>query len=351
MDFSLSPDQILFRDSIDRFFTETFAGEAGRDAAADWNSLAEMGLTAAPFPESLGGTGANAIDLMFVANGIGRTLAKTPFISGVVLAGSLLRDCAAAPAARALIEALASGSTRLAFAQMHSGSVTRAGSGVTISGEAHIVLGGATADMFVVASPDRDLLIIVDGGGPGLRRLPFGTLDNRDAADLVFENVAAAAEAIPVRGAEARRIIESALRAARAAWCAEACGAMRAALDLTLEYARTRKQFGRPIGSFQALQHRFVDMRIAVDLSDTLTRVATMAVDEASPQEAERLVAAAAVQVAAASRLIAEEAIQIHGGMGMTDECSAGKYAKRLMALTCLLGSEDEALERFLQSA
>jgi alkylation response protein AidB-like acyl-CoA dehydrogenase len=351
MDFSLSSDQILFRDSIDRFFTDTFAADEGRDKAADWQALVDMGLTAAPFPESLGGTGANAIDLMFVANGIGRTLATVSFVSSVVLAGNILRDCASAPRARALIEALASGQARVAFARLESGAIRQSGSGWIVSGEARIVLDGADAQTLIVASPSADTLAIIDGKAAGLRRQKFSTLDHRDAADLVFADAAVAADSILVQGTEATTITDSAIRAARAAWCAEACGAMRAALELTLEYARTRKQFGRPIGSFQALQHRLVDIRMASDLADTMTRVATMAVDEASGPEAERLIAAASAQVASASRLVAEEAIQMHGGMGMTDECRAGKFAKRLMALTCLLGSEDEAVERFLGSA
>jgi pimeloyl-CoA dehydrogenase len=348
MDFSLSPDQILFRDSVDRFFNETFTTEDGRDKAVDWQALVDMGLTAAPFPDSLGGTGANTIDLMFVANGIGRILTTAPFLPCVVMAGHILRDCANVPGIQPLIEALTNGTRKIAFAELSSGSITQTGTSSIVSGEARLVLEGS-ADVLILASANHDKLVIIEGKAKGVTCSPFTTLDKREAADLIFSNVTV--NSIIAEGHQAQQMIARAQRTMKALLCAEACGAMQATLELTLDYVRTRKQFGRPIGSFQALQHRLVDMRIAYDLADTQTRVAIMAVEEADSPTIVRLSAAAHAQVVKAARLIAEEAIQMHGGMGMTEECRAGKFAKRLITLSILLGSEDSAIENFLLSA
>ncbi len=367
MDFDLSDDQRLLRDSVGRLIADRYGFEARRKHLAEpdgwsrtvWAQYAELGLLGVAFPETLGGYGGGPVETMIVMEAFGRGLILEPYLATVVLGGGLLRRLGSADQQAALLPRIADGSLLLAFAHLErqsrwnladvAATARAVGGGWVVSGTKSVVLHGDVAQHLLVSArvsggrTDRDGvgLFLVDAAGSGVSRRGYPTQDGLRAAEILLDG--AAGEPVGTPGA-ALAGMEAAVDAAIAALCAEAVGAMSALQELTLEYLKTRKQFGRPIGSFQALQHRAVDMLTAVEQARGMALYATMMAEEADPRERRRAITAAKAQIGRAARAVGQEAIQLHGGIGMTMEYAGGHYFKRLTMIDQMFGDADRHL-------
>jgi pimeloyl-CoA dehydrogenase len=370
MDFSLNDDHIALRDAVQRFCDGEYPAhergnlETPELAATRWSGMAELGLLGLPFDPELGGSGQSAIELMLVAQELGRSLGGDGWLSSVVLAGQLLAEAGTPAQCSRWLPALASGDLRLslAFAEAESryelarvATTARTVDGACrINGRKTLVLDGERADVFLVAArsagavSDKHGLTIfaVDAKQRGVRVHPFTTLDGRRAAHVDFDDVQVAADAIVGVPGVALPLLEAAVDRAAALLCAEAAGAMEALLDLTAEHLKTRKQFGAPLAKFQVLQHRVADMLIALEQVKSMACAAAMAVDAGEPEQRRRIVSAAKALAGQLGRQVGLAAIQLHGAMGMTDECRAGHYAKRLLVINQLFGDAAHHLQR-----
>lgn len=365
MDFDLTDEQRLLKESVDRLILDQYQfqqrkqymAEPAGYSAAMWARFAEQGLLGLPFAEAQGGFGGGAVETMIVMEAFGRGLVVEPYFATVILGGGLLRRAADAALLAAMVPDITAGKLKLAFAHVerHSrydlANVTttaqRDGSGYLLNGAKSVVLHGDAADRILLTARvaggqfERDGigLFLVDAAAPGLTRRGYPTQDGLRAAELTLDKVHATAlseDALP--------LIEHAVDEAIAALCAEAVGTMQAMQDLTLEYLKTRKQFGRPIGSFQVLQHRSVDMLVALEQARSMAMFAAVMAAEENPVERRRAIAAAKSQIGRSGRHIGQEAIQLHGGIGMTMEYSVGHYFKRMTTIDQLYGDADQHL-------
>ena len=362
MDFILSQDQAALRSSIERFCADL---KPEQGLAARWAQFAEMGLLGLAFGEDHGGIGGGGVELGLVAEQIGRHLLKLPYVPAVVVAGSLLASLADAERADALLPAVAEGRLVVIPAFYEPGArydliapattAVAVEGGYRLDGRKAVVIGGGLADLLLVSARieggEGVALFLVQADAPGVTRRLVQSLDGPDCAEVRFEAVALPGAARLGGAGQALGAIRAAVERGEAALVAEAVGAMGALFEQTAEYLRTRKQFGQPIGKFQALQHRLVDMKIALELTRSLASAAAMAVDDAEPAERARIVAAARVQAANAGRMIGQQAIQMHGAMGMTDELAIGHYVKRLMVLSAQAGDAAANLSRFMAAS
>jgi pimeloyl-CoA dehydrogenase small subunit len=375
MDFDLSDEQRMLQDSVQRLLAEQCSFEqrhavlAQPDAgAALWGQFAELGLLGLPFAEADGGFGGGPVDTLIVMQALGRALAPVPYLATVVLCGALLRT-AASPAQRAaLVPAIAAGELKLAFAHSESQArydladvrtaARREGDGWVIEGEKRFVLAGDSADQFIVSArvaPAGDghdglALFLVDASHPGLSRRGYTTQDRSRCADLRLDSVRIGDNALIGEPGTALPAIEQAVDAAIAALCAEAVGAMSYAQELTVDYLKVRKQFGVAIGSFQALQHRAVDMLVATEQAHSMALYATMMCTEANAAERRRAISAAKVQVNNSARFVGQEAVQLHGGIGMTEECQVGHYLRRLSMIEMMFGDTAHHVRRLARA-
>jgi pimeloyl-CoA dehydrogenase small subunit len=368
MDFDLSDDQRLLKDSVDRLVADQYSFEQRKKYAAEpagysaamWAQITELGLLGLPFEESLGGFGGGAVETAIVMDAFGRGLVLEPFFATVILGGGLLRRAAPAAVLGALAPKVAAGKLTLAFAHVerHSrynladvGTTARKdGGGYIIDGAKSVVIHGDSADRVFVtarlAGERRDRngigLFLIDPATPGVIRRGYPTQDSQRAAEITFAD--ARVTAADLLHDNALPLIEHVIHEAIAALCAEAVGAMQAMQDLTLEYLKTRKQFGRPIGSFQVLQHRSVDMLVAVEQARSMAMFAAVMAAEDNPIERRKAISAAKVQIGRSSRHVGQEAIQLHGGIGMTNEYAVGHYFKRVTMIDQLYGDADTHL-------
>lgn len=373
MDFSLSEEQTQLRDAVRRFCDHEYPvaargvsdkGAPGVAGARRWRLMADMGLLGLPFAAAHGGSELSAVDLMLVMEQLGRSLAVEPYLASIVVAGGLLASAAPSPHANALLPAVVRGELQLALAVDEPGGryellplATRAPlgrDGYRLSGRKTLVLQGDSANLLIVAArtsgaaDDREgvTLFLVDAKAKGVDIHAYPTLDGRRAADIGFTDVHLATDQVLGAVGRAVPLLDAAMDRAVAALCAEATGALDALLELTVEYVKVRKQFGVALGTFQALQHRLVDMLIACEQARAMACVAAMAIDGDDPVQQRRLVSAAKVQVGNAGRFVGQQAIQMHGAMGMTDECRVSHYAKRLMVIGQLFGDASWHLKR-----
>jgi pimeloyl-CoA dehydrogenase small subunit len=370
MDFQLSEEQRLLRESVERLFADRyafdsrkrFAQEPGGFSAALWHQYAELGLLALPFAESDGGIGGGSVETMIVMEALGRALALEPYLATVVLGGGFLRLGANAATRAALIPSVASGALKLAFAHSERQArydladvLTTAredGAGFVINGAKSLVLNGDVADKLVVsarlsgAQRDHDgiALFLVDAGAAGVARRGYPTVDGLRAAEVTLSNVTAPADAVIGEAGRGFTLIERVVDLAIAALVAEAVGAMAAMHELTVDYLKTRKQFGVPIGNFQVLQHRAADMLIALEEARSLALLASMMAEDPNPTERRKAIAAAKVQIGRSGRIVGQGAIQLHGGIGMTMEHKVGHYFKRVTMIDTLFGDADHHL-------
>jgi len=362
MDFAPSEEQRLLAATVDRLMADRYGFEARRRFGAEadgwsramWASYAELGLLGLPFGEADEGYGGGAVETMFVLEALGRVLALEPYLATVILAGTALRLAGSEQQRRRLVPAIAQGALLAAFAHTerdarHTVSrvdtIARATSdGWELSGAKHLVLHGDSAGVLVVsariagAAADRIGLFLVDGTAPGLSRRGYPLRDTTRAADLRFDGVHVAAADVLGEPGVALPTIVRVTEAGIAAVAAEAVGAMTAVHGLTLDYLKTRQQFGRPIGQNQALQHRAAEMLIALEQARSMAMLAAMMLDDPDPVERSRALSMVKVQIGASSRQIGEAAIQLHGGIGMTEEYAVGHYLRRLMVIEQLFG-------------
>lgn len=373
MDFTLSEDQSALHDLVTRFIDRDY-GFHERQALKDtpegfsrdkWARLAELGLLSLPFPEAFGGLGGTALDTMIVMESFGRGLVLEPYLSTIILAGNMVCDAGTAEQKAALLPALAEGSLLMALAhyepharydlsQVETKAVPE-GSGWKLSGTKAVVVGGAAADTFLVSAKTADgspdghgvSLFLVDAGADGVTVAPYPTQDGGRAADLRLDGVHVPAGSLVGKRDEGLPAIERGICRANVALCAEAVGIMSALLPTTVEYLKTRKQFGVPIGTFQALKHRMADMYIACEQARSITCLAAARVDAPGPRE---IISGAKALVARNARFVGQEAVQLHGGMGVTDELIVGHYFKRLTMIAATFGDFDHHLGRFSDS-
>jgi pimeloyl-CoA dehydrogenase small subunit len=365
MDFDLTDEQRLLADSVNRFVADRYGAFEARQAyraeshgyaAANWSAMAEMGLLALPLPEEQGGFGGGPVETMLVMEGFGRGLVVEPYLASIVLGLGLLRR---AGGDAALVEQVAAGTATLAFAHqerqarhdLHDIATTarRDDNAWVLDGAKGVVLQGDSADRILVsariAGARRDRagigLFLLDPATPGVTRRGYATQDGFRAAEIVLEGARAtllAEDALP--------LIELVADEAIAALCAEAVGAMETLRDLTVDYLKTRQQFGQAIGNFQALQHRAADMLVATEQARSMTMYAAMMVQQPDAAARGTALSAAKALVGRLADQLGKEAIQLHGGIAMTEEYKAGHYFKRLAMLGVLLGDVDHHLRR-----
>ena len=371
MDFDLTEEQRLLKESIDRVVADAYGDFEKRKAYgreprgysdAMWSSYAELGLLALPFAEEDGGIGGGAVETMIVMEAFGRGLALEPYLATVVLGGGFLRLGGSAAQRAALIPRVADGSLLMAFAQvernsrydLHDVSTTarRAGSGFVLDGSKSVVLGGDGAGTLVVsartsgARRDRDgiTLFLVDAGAPGVTRRGYPTQDGQRAAEVTFEGVRVGEADVLGEVDRGLPLMERVVDVGLAALCAEAVGAMGELHELTVDYLKTRQQFGVAIGSFQALQHRAADMLVALEQARSMAIYAAMMAEAPDAEERRGAVAAAKAQVNRSAHALGQEAVQLQGGIAMTLEYKAGHYFKRLTMLENLFGDTEHHL-------
>lgn len=371
MNFDLSEEQRLLADSLAKWAARSYdferrrtisEGPRGRSAEV-WAELADLGLHGLPFAEADGGYGGGPVEIMIAMETIGRALVTEPWLTGVVLCGAILRHGATAAQRAELVPEIAAGEILLApaFTEVQSrwtlGDVTTTATaqagGWRIDGAKTLVIHGACADRFVVSartagdrlSPTGIGLFLVDRTAPGVAVVDHPTHDGARAADLVFDGVVVSAEAVIGDPARGLAVLERAVDEAVAAICAEAVGAMDEALRMTVDHLKTRVQFGQPIGSFQALQHRAADMFVAVEQARSMVLWATMSVGDDDVVTRRKAMAAAKIQVAKSARFVGQQAIQLHGGIGMTWEYKVGHLFKRLTMIDKQFGDVDHHLD------
>ena len=374
MKFDYSEEQQLVADSVRRFIAQDYGFEARRRIIASpegwsravWAKLAEIGLLGLPFPAEHGGFGGRAVDLMSVMEAMGDGLLVEPYLATVALAGRLVARAGSDTQRAEAIPAIVEGRQVLAFAHTEDGArydlahvATRArksAGGYAIEGVKRVVLHAPCADRLVVSArtsgADGDAkgvsLFLVDANAPGISIAAYRTLDELRAADVSFKSVQVPADARVGAEGEALAAIEEATDYAIALLCAEAVGALKFACDTTLEYLKTRRQFGVPIGAFQVLQHRMVDMVVSYEQARSMASLACARVDtEPDPRERKRIVSAAKIKIADACRHVSQESVQLHGGMGMSEELKVSHTFRRLTMIARQLGDADHHLERF----
>ena len=366
MDFALNEEQRMLQDSATAWFAAR-AGHVGHARQAEgqapgtdeWHRFAELGWLAFGLPEEAGGFGGGPLESMILMEAFGRAGVLEPFMSTAVIGARAIVRFGSNEQRRVLLPRLAQGNLRLAAALyedptgcMPAAISTRAvpcDGGYSLNGEKRCVLDAESAGMILVAArvagTEGDALgfFLVDRAARGLDVRPFERLDGGHASHLRFTDVRVD-EADRVGSADqGNGILADLTNAALAALCAEAVGTMQALHDLTLDYLKVRKQFGRPIGQFQVLQHRQVDMLVALEQARSIVMAACMALAEGLP-EADRLLSMAKITVGKAGRCVAHGAVQLHGGMGMSDELAVGRRFKRLAVIDALFGSSDHRL-------
>jgi len=371
MDFNLTEEQQQLQDMLHRFVAKDYAfdkrrqivaSEAGYSAEA-WRTFAEMGLLAVTFPEDFGGLGGNAFDTLVVMEAFGRGLVVEPYLATVVLCGGLIRDAGTPAQQDALLPAIAGGELLMAFAHYERDSryalnnvattAERSGDGWVLNGAKTVVLHGAQAGKLIVSARtgggqrDNDgiSLFLVDADAAGVSRRGYATQDGQRAAEIELQDVRVDADALIGEEGNALPLIERAIDLGIAALCAEAVGAMDSLNEQTLEYLKTRKQFGVAIGKFQVLQHRMADMVIAAQQARSMAILAAAKAQYAeSAAERRHLVSAAKTLVGQSARAVGQGAVQLHGGMGVTDEMPASHYFKRLTMINATFGDADHHL-------
>ena len=373
MDFDLNDDQTLLKDSVERLITDRYGFAQRRGYAAEpdgwsramWAQFAELGLLGLPFSEELGGFGGGPVETMIVAEAFGRGLVVEPYFTTVVLGGGLLRHAADAETQSALLPQVAAGELLLAFAHVerHSryelNNVTtiarRDGARWRLEGEKGVVLHGDTANRLLVTARtsggtrDRDGigLFLVDVPGEGVSVRGYPTQDGMRAAEISL----AGATGLPLGDpAAALPAVERVADEAIAYLAAESVGVMAAMHGLTVDYLKQRKQFGRAIGEFQALQHRAVDMYVLLEQARSMALLATMMAGEDDAAERHKIAAAAKVQVGRSGRKLGQEAVQLHGGIGVTMEYAVGHYFKRMSMIELLFGDADTHLAQLAEA-
>jgi pimeloyl-CoA dehydrogenase small subunit len=369
MDFDLNDEQRQLKDSVERLLADTYGDLAQRQkymkepkgySGVLWQQYAELGLLAVPFAEEHGGLGQGLTETMIIAEAFGRALSVEPYLATVVMSGGVLRHAGNGALLAELVPAIAEGKLTLALAHQErqarydlADTATTARSdgkgGYTLEGEKCVVLHGDSADKLIVTArvqgnrADRGGigLFLVDAAANGVTRRGYPSQDGLRAADVTLSAVKVGPDAVVASPDKGLAVLERAVDETIAALAAEASGAMAALHELTVDYLKTRKQFGVPIGSFQVLQHKAVDMLTALEQARSMAYYATMMAAESDAEARRKAIAAAKVQLGRSARFVGETAIQLHGGIGMTMEYKAGHYFKRLIMIDMAFGDAD----------
>jgi alkylation response protein AidB-like acyl-CoA dehydrogenase len=376
MNFEYSDEQKLLAETLRKFLSTGYSFDARAKIMAGatgysedvWAVLAEMGILGVPFDAEHGGFGGTTVDMMVVMEALGEFLVVEPYLATIIGGRFVARGGSAAQQAR-ILPALIQGKLKLAFAQTERGArydlrhvstrAARAGDDYVLDGEKAVVLHGGAADLLVVSArtsgAERDAsgisLFLLEHTAPGVSVSQYRTLDNLRVADVKLAGVRVGADALLGREGRGFELADEVVDYATALVCAEAVGAIRYAHDATLEYLKTRRQFGVPIGSFQALQHRMVDILIAYEQAKSIACLACVKVDSADADERRRAVSAAKIKIADACRHVSQEAVQLHGGMGMTEELKISHTFRRLTSIAQAFGDADHHLERYARLA
>ena len=376
MNFDYTEEQQMVRDSIARFVQDDYDWDTRRAivdgdegmSRDNWNTFAELGWLSIPFSEADGGFGGNIVDLSVVMEEMGKGLVVEPFFPTVVLFGGLVARAGDEAQRGAVLENLISGQTLGAFAYVERQSrfeisdckttATASDGGFTLNGEKVVVFNGEHADQLVVLARtsggqfDRDglSLFLVNANAAGVSKVAYPMMDAQRVANITFDNVQLAADALLGAEGGAMDVVDQVVREALIALAAEAVGIMGTLNAKTLEYTKTREQFGTAIGSFQALQHRMVDTMMAYEQAKSLLFKA-LCEYKIDPESADTTIHALKVLIDRNSKLIYGEAIQMHGGMGITDELDIGHYAKRLMMINATFGDGTFHRSEFIEQA
>ncbi len=373
MNFDYTEEQQLLANSVQQFIAKEYTFEARQTIIESdvgysdqvWSSLAQMGLLGMPFPSEVGGFDGGAVDLMPIMEAIGEGLIVEPYLATVGLGGQFIARGGTDAQKNEILPTLIEGKCKLAFAQTERGAryelnhagcqAQKSGNGYVLDGEKCVVIHAPCADKIIVSArtaghetdPTGISLFVVDRNAPGVSLNSYKTIDNLRAADVKFSSTAVSADALIGAEGNALALIEEVTDYAIALLCAETVGAIKFANEATLDYLKTRKQFGVPIGSFQALQHRMVDMMITYEQAKSMACLACVKVDSADAAERKRVIAAAKIKISDSCRHISQEAVQLHGGMGMTEELKVSHTFRRLTTISQTFGDAEHHLERF----
>lgn len=368
MDFQPTEEQAMLVDSLRRYLTTAYPFEERRRVARQqrgferrhWQALADLGILGLTVPVDDGGFGETAATQLLVHRELGRALLAEPVIPSAVMATAVLTAWAGADIRAAWLPTLADGSRIVSVAWQETGSrysparttttVTEAADGLVLDGSKCLVWHGGVADAFLVLAQAQAGvgLLLVPRDHSGVEITDYPTLDGSRAADLRFRQVHLPASAWAVAPPQGLSALDHGLDHGVAALCAGAVGAMEKLLDLTIDYVRTRQQFGRPLGALQVVQHRVADMLVQKELALSMAYVAAQALDEPPGDTRRRMLSGAKLVIARAGRMIGQSAVQLHGGMGMTDELAVGDYFKHLTMCDALLGDSDHHLQRYV---
>jgi alkylation response protein AidB-like acyl-CoA dehydrogenase len=372
MDFSFTEEQSMLRDTVASYLQDKYDFDTRRAIVKSesgwrpdyWKAFAEeLGILGAPFSEELGGLGGGATENMIVMEEFGKALVVEPYLGTVVIGGGFMKHSGYAGAAD-IIGKIIGGEATIAFAYAEpqarytwrdlKTTAKKDGAGYVLNGHKAVVVGAPWASHLIVTARtgggQRDeggvSVFLVDKSAKGVVTRDYPTVDGQRASEVFFENVAVGADALIGSEGAGLPLVEKVIDEATAAVCAEAVGTLRKLHEGTLEYTRQRKQFGQPIAQFQVLQHRMVDMFIQVEQAVSMTYMATIKLDESDAERA-KAISSAKVQIGRACKFVGENAIQLHGGMGMTDEMAIGHYFKRATIIQGLYGSVDHHLQRY----
>ena len=371
MDFSLNEIQSMLVDSVEKFIARDYGFDLRQEYAASetgystevWQTFCELGWTAIPFADDDGGLDGGPIETMILMQQFGRGLVVEPYLANIVLAGGILRRVGNDAQKTKWLKPLIDGDLQAALAFVEPQSrydlnniettATAAADGWIINGRKGVVLNGGNAGLLIIpartaggtTSEDGISLFAVDGNADGVSRRAYPTIDGHQAAEIRLDNVHVDAMALLGDAGRGFEPLASVIDEATLAICAEAVGIMQVLTDKTVDFAKNRVQFGVPIGTFQALQHRMVDMLTASEQSYSLLLWATMANSDHT-EEAKRAISAIKYQVGTAGTKVGQEAVQLHGGMGVSWELDIGHYFKRLTAISQMLGNADWHLDK-----
>ncbi len=364
MDFEPSDDQRLLVESVTRMLGDTYSFAQRKSytalpegySPAIWSQFAEQGLLGLPFAEEYGGFGGGAQELMLVMQAFGRVLVLEPFFPTVVLAGTAINAAATAEQKSSLLPAIAEGSLKMAFAHGERQArydlndvvttAKRDGANWVLDGSKTVVSHGEAADKIIVSArtsgdrydEDGITLFLVDASAPGLARRGYVSRDDSRAADIALSNVSVSDADVLGEVGRGFPLIQRVVEAGIAATAGETVGAMEAMNEMTLEYSKTRVQFGNPIGTYQVVQHRLADMFMTQEQGRSMAILATMSVDNPDPVARAHDIALAKVGIGQAGRYVSQSAVQMHGGIGMTEEYAVGHYFRRCMVIERLFG-------------
>ena len=367
MDFSLNEFQSMLDDSVEKFVSNEYNFETRQANAvsecgygvATWQTFCESGWTAMPFAEADGGLDGGPLETMLLMQQFGRGLVVEPYLANIILAGGVLRRLGTAEQKARWLQPIIEGQMQaaLAFTEPHSryeiGDIATTaaadGDGWILNGKKSVVLNGGNAELLIIPADSGGIsLFAVSSDSEGIHRQDYRTVDGSRAADITFKNVRVAADALLGAAGDGLQTLEAVIDDAILAVAAEAVGIMQVLTNKTVEYSKNRVQFGVPIGSFQVLQHRMVDMLTASEQSYSLLLWATMANADAT-DEAKRSISAIKYQVSTAGTYVGQEAVQLHGGMGMSWEFDVGHYFKRLSVIAQIFGNADWHLDRLAE--